>query len=260
MTQSKIEKDFLKNGYVIQKVENLKSLIFISDFIYKKSVELIKLKKTEKKKFNFNTLHHYLSNKKLNNFRLELIKSINNEKIFRKNYFKLAKNSIFSIVGNELAMQNNINISIQFPKDDSSLLPIHSDTWDGNSPFETVLWLPLVNCYKTKSMYILNFKKYQKFEKIFEKPKLSSVSHLYKLLKSDLEFLNIKKGEYLIFNQNLPHGNIVNKTKETRISLNCRFKGLFTPYRHKKLGAFFSPLTLRPASRIGIKYKFPGDK
>ena len=94
MTQSKIEKDFLKNGYVIQKVENLKSLIFISDFIYKKSVELIKLKKTEKKKFNFNTLHHYLSNKKLNNFRLELIKSINKEKITED--FQLAENDLLN--------------------------------------------------------------------------------------------------------------------------------------------------------------------
>ena len=33
-------------------------------------------------------------------------------------------------------MQKSLNLSIQFPKDDSSLLPIHSDVWSGDSPFE----------------------------------------------------------------------------------------------------------------------------
>ena len=48
-----------------------------------------------------------------------------------------------------------INLSIQLPNDNSSLLPIHSDTWSGDSPFETVVWTPMVDCFKTKSMYIL---------------------------------------------------------------------------------------------------------
>ena len=61
------------------------------------------------------------------------------------------------MVGSELAMQNNINLSIQFPDDVSSLLPLHADTWSGDY-FESVLWLPLVNCYKTKSMFILGQK------------------------------------------------------------------------------------------------------
>ena len=41
------------------------------------------------------------------------------------------------------------------PNDDSSLLPVHSDTWAGDSPFEIVMWIPLVNCNKTQSMFIL---------------------------------------------------------------------------------------------------------
>ena len=50
-------------------------------------------------------------------------------------------------------MQNRINLSIQLPKDKGSLLDTHADTWNGNSPFEIVVWVPLVDCYKTKSMY-----------------------------------------------------------------------------------------------------------
>ena len=31
-------------------------------------------------------------------------------------------------------------VSIQLPDDDSSLLPVHTDAWAGNSPFEVVDW------------------------------------------------------------------------------------------------------------------------
>jgi len=80
---------------------------------------------------------------------------------------------------------------------------------------------------------------------------------LFKSIKKDLIWLNIKFGEVLLFNQCLPHGNIVNKEDETRWSMNCRFKSVFTPYGDKKIGEFFQPITLRAASRIGMKYRLP---
>ena len=81
--------------------------------------------------------------------------SLNKSNQFKKNYFDAAKYDLFNLVGNELAMQKRINLSIQLPKDESSLLPVHSDVWSGDSPYEVVVWMPLVDCYKTKSMYIL---------------------------------------------------------------------------------------------------------
>ena len=66
-------------------------------------------------------------------------------------------------------MQNNINLSIQFPNDNSSLLPIHSDVWSGDSPYELNLWIPLVNCFKTKSMYILEKKNEKLLDEIKKK-------------------------------------------------------------------------------------------
>ena len=50
---------------------------------------------------------------------------------------------------------------------------MHADTWSGDSPFETVIWLPLVNCYKTKSMFILKQSKYKNFEKFYKDKKLN---------------------------------------------------------------------------------------
>ena len=255
---SKFENVFLKKGLIIEKVENINSLNYINSLIKKNLIKILGLK-TNIKKFNLNKLHFYLKEKNLNQIRLELINKINKDKKFKKNYFLLAENMLENIIGNELAMQNNINLSIQLPKDENSLLPIHSDTWSGDSPFESVLWLPLVNCYKTKSMFILNSKKMKKFNSVFSSKKIKSVSDLYNKFKKDLNFIKINYGNYLLFNQNIPHGNLINTTKETRVSLNCRFKGLFTPYQQKELGSFFSPLKLRASTKLGLDYKLPGS-
>lgn len=255
----KFENTFLNKGTIIEKVENIKSLIYLNNFIKKKLIKILKLK-VSSRKMNLNKLHFYIHNNNLNKVRLSLINAINSDKNFRINYFKVAENMLENIIGNELAMQNKINISIQLPNDEDSLLPIHSDTWSGDSPFESVLWLPLVNCYKTKSMFILNAKKIKKFNDTFSDKKINSISDIYKKFKKDLKFLKINYGHYLLFNQNLPHGNLINKTNETRVSLNCRFKGLFSPYHQKELGSFFSPIKIRPATKIGLEYKAPGQR
>jgi len=61
----------------------------------------------------------------------------------------------------------------------------------------------------------------------------------------------------MVFNQALPHGNRINQENETRWSMNCRFKGLFTPYNDKKIGEFFEPITIKPASVLGMSYQHP---
>ena len=253
-----LENSFLKTGYIIKKAEKRAALDYVDNFLKKNILKKLRIKKRIKN-FSLNNFHKYVSSRELNSIRIDLFTKINMDKKFRHSIFLIAKETLYHLVGNELAMQNKINLSIQIPNDDSSLLPLHSDTWDGDSPFETVLWIPLVNCFKTKSMFILKSSKYEEFNKIYKSNKIKSVSNLHKVLKKDLKFLKINYGNFLLFNQNLPHGNVVNKTKETRISLNSRFNGLFTPYSQKKLGGFFSPISIRPASKIGIKYKFPGE-
>jgi sporadic carbohydrate cluster 2OG-Fe(II) oxygenase len=62
---------------------------------------------------------------------------------FRPTYFGPARSTIETLVGNELAMQDRVNLSIQLPRDDSSLLPIHADAFGGETPFQVVEWLPL---------------------------------------------------------------------------------------------------------------------
>ena len=184
----------------------------------------------------------------------------NKDKLIREKYFQLGKEYLYLIAGNELVMQKRINLSIQLPNDKSSLLPIHSDTWSGDSPYEVVLWIPLVNCYSTKSMYILPPKYLPEINKSFSNGIYDGDSEkIFKKFKKKVEWINIKINEVLIFNQNLPHGNVVNLEPETRWSLNCRFKSIFSPYGDKKIGEFFEPITLRAISQIGMNYKYPDE-
>jgi sporadic carbohydrate cluster 2OG-Fe(II) oxygenase len=85
----------------------------------------------------------------------------------------------------------------------------------------------------------------------------NSSEDLYQSMRDEVKWLEVRFGEVLLFDQALPHGNRVNEESETRWSMNCRFKGVFTPYGDKKLGEFFEPITLRAASRTGMAYRLP---
>ncbi len=258
--ETKISEDFANKGYTIQKISDSKCYNELLDQIYKIFLKKIKPKKYNKDKVDFlNNIHKYVDKKNINNLRLSVISEINKSQKYKKLVYLIGKELIELIVGNELAVQKNLNLSIQLPKDETSLLNIHADSFSGESPFQVVLWIPLVDVYKTKSMFLLPLKK--SLEAI-KNLKNKSLQTIYKKEKRNMKWLNIKSGEILIFSPNVLHGNTINKTKETRVSLNIRFKGLFTPYNQvkgndRKLGFFYTPLNLKGASKIGMKFKFP---
>ena len=256
--EEEISKDFINNGFIIGKVSNVKALEKIRAVFLHASENYLKLKKLNNDFLGLT--HKYISPNELNEYRLDCINQINKNKDFKKNYFNLAKKELEIIVGNELAMQLRINLSIQLPNDDSSLLPLHADTWSGDSPFEVVLWIPLVDCFKTKSMFILSPKETILLHKKFNEFSNKNSEDLYNNIEKKLNWIDIKYGEFLILNQTLPHDNRVNRESETRWSMNCRFKSVFSPYGDKKNGEFFEPVTLRAASKLAMQYRLPDVK
>ncbi len=219
-----LSEEFLEKGIVKIPVESKQALLQIYAYTYQNIIPTVD---------------------RLNDFRTDRIKVLNEIKGIRELYFLLAKDALYELVGNELVMQRNINLSIQLPNDDSSLLPIHADVLQGDSPYEVVLWVPLVDCYGTKSMF---------FSRKHPSIEGKTLDQLYE--ECAPYFVDCKYGEALIFSQNWLHGNRINETKETRWSLNCRFKSLFSPYADKKLGEFFEPIEIRPATKMGLSYDF----
>ena len=162
------EQFFQENGYLIKKIEDIKSL----NYIFRKFEAAIYLeKKLKNKKIKLNKLHKHINKLSLNNIRVSLIKKINRDHKFSTNYYNIAKNTLDFLIGNEVAMQKNINVSIQTPRDKDSMLSMHSDIHAGESPFEVVAWLPLTDVVSNSmSMFITK----PKFNRVINKAVTSS--------------------------------------------------------------------------------------
>jgi sporadic carbohydrate cluster 2OG-Fe(II) oxygenase len=251
---------FLSQGYVIADVEDARTIDTIRERTVAFACAHLGIDPPSRPDAFLNRVHERLGVEKLNAFRLDIYNKLNALPWMRSTYFSLARRTLESLVGNELAMQNRVNLSIQFPNDTSSLLGIHSDAFSGETPFQLVQWTPLVDVAGTKSMFILppaaNKKFFPDLKAIMESGGSDAV---YRHVESHLVWIEIPYGKVLLFCPNVLHGNIVNSTSETRWSFNCRFTGLFTPYmtEEKNLGNFYLPITPRVVSRIGMAYRPP---
>ena len=102
------------------------------------------------------------------------------------------------------------------PNDKDSLLDIHSDIYAGESPFQVVAWVPLVNVYDTKSMFGAEIKQNKVMNQQMLNSSKKTTKEIYNKNKKKFKFFNVKLGEVLIFSPLMLHGNTINKTKETR--------------------------------------------
>ena len=256
-TEKALTDEYCRQGYVIRPVANRPALEWIRERFVHLSSSILGSSSMDSGCNYLDHIHEHVGVRELNQFRLSVINDINSEPNLRQQYFSLAQPYLEALVGNELAMQMRINVSIQLPSDDGSLLEVHADTWSGDSAFEVVVWLPLVDCYGTKSMYIVTPERSRELSRSFSNTIESNAEQFFDNIADDARWLDVRYGEVLVFDQSLPHGNRINEELETRWSLNCRFKGLFTPYGDKKLGEFFEPISLRAASRNGMNYRHP---
>ncbi|MDA9956146.1 hypothetical protein N9D06_01785 [Candidatus Pelagibacter sp.] len=263
MKNTNHSKSFYTNGYIIGKIENLNYFQKIEKEISKIVLKFLNLKK--KPYFLLENLHKYIDYEQINLLRVEVYKQLNQKKWFREIYFSLAKKTIQDIVGDELAMQSNVNFSFQLPNDSTSQLSIHADSLSGESMFQVVLWIPLMQVSKTSSMYVLSKDESIKNIKNLKKFQHHGMEKIYHSCKKKIKFLTIKKKQFLLFSPNLLHGNVINKEKITRISMNCRFKNLFSPYNNnqkhfgKRLGYFYSPLKIKPVTQFSLDFKIPNE-
>ena len=258
-----IKKKFIYNGYIVSEIENYKNFERIRNRIFSIIKNFLKIK-SQKKTYLFNNLHKHLNRTNVNELRLKIYSELNKEAWFKEAYFSLAEKRIELIIGSEIAIQDKINFSIQMPYDESSKLEMHADSLSGESKFQIVLWVPLVNSFRSKSMYIFDKKISMKEIKNIKKYKYKGMNYIYKKNKNKKKFMRVNKGQFLIFSPNLLHGNVKNITSETRISMNCRFKNLFSNYSNKssfgkRIGYFYMPLRIKPATKFSLNFKIPDE-
>lgn len=248
---------FMDRGYVIQPAEDVEILRAIQAQAAQLAAEALNIPMEGPAHSFLDQIHRHVDAVRLNAVRLSVYRGLNADLEFRRKYYALGAKTLSVLIGNELAMQRRVNLSIQLPNDDSSLLPVHADVWSGDSPFELVMWIPLVDCRATKSMYILPPGPDAEMQANLAARGGQTAEELYQAIAKDVSFLDIPFGNVLVFTQNLMHGNRVNVEPETRWSMNCRFKSVMAPYGDKRLGEFFEPLVIRPASYLGMTYSLP---
>ena len=255
---SKNSKKLIEKGYFIADIEDIDLLNRIrSSFVsYLKDSSGIEILPQ-----NLEALHKKISVDNVNDIRFGFYQFINNShEDFTLDYLKLAMDFVTEVTGSELASNKNVNFSIQMPDDSSSVLPLHSDIFSGESPYQINLWVPLTDAKDTNSMFIFNPEFSHSVCKNFSQYEEHGLEELMNENKDDLTFLDIPYGKFLIFSPTCLHGNVINKTDKTRLSFNCRYKNIFSPYNKakesdKKLGSFYKPLTPKAASLIGMNFE-----
>ena len=196
---------------------------------------------------------------KLNSIRLEAFRALNCLEDWEKSYYKMSNTLLTAVFGPDLLIQRKLNLSIQMPNDESSILGMHTDTLSGQSPFELVMWTAFSKGYGTNSMFYFDR---DTSKKIFlEMPDFEThgLEALRRKYWSEAKFLEVNESDVVLFSGTLFHGNVVNETNDYRISINCRFKNLFSPAGQTKsadrgVGIFYKLFSESVATEIGREY------
>lgn len=240
---------FKSNGFIKFKVEDEKSLSLLID-----TVSLIFTDSTALKE-----IHHAYSVEQINEYRLSAFRALNKLPQWEQTYFNLAGSILSHFIGTDILIQNKLNLSVQMPNDFSSKLGMHTDTLSGQSEFEVVLWVPLTEVFETNSMYLFDLETTRKIYARMPEFEKKGMDALFEEFSESASFLNLEKGEALIFSPSLFHGNVVNKTAQTRVSINCRFKSLFAPEfedfpTERKAGPFYKLFKISPVTEFALKH------
>jgi len=107
-----------------------------------------------------------------------------------------------------------------------------------------------VNCFGTKSMYILDVGATERaLDRLVANP--ADWTGFENFAKSLAVRPPVAFGQALIFHTGCLHGSDINTERETRVSLNVRYKNLFAPSGLKNQLQFFDPLRISEVARLG---------
>jgi sporadic carbohydrate cluster 2OG-Fe(II) oxygenase len=204
-------------------------------------------------------LHHDVTLDQINPLRVKIFNALNALPNWRKDYYALAGEQLTAMFGPDISIQIKLCLSIQMPGDAGSLLMLHSDTMSGQSQFECVLWTAVTDAFDTNAMYIYPPAETKKIYDALPAYQNRGMNELFEDTKDKATIAKARAGDCILFSSTLFHGNQVNKTDKTRISLNCRFKSLFSPEyaavpHERTTGTFYEPLSMSPVTKIGLAY------
>ena len=102
--------NFLRDGYVVREAESESNLKGIRKDVIQIATNWLKQNGLESASFDLANSHKFVPNDRLNDLRLTIFAEINKHADISQRYFTLARQTLANLVGNELAMQNKVNM------------------------------------------------------------------------------------------------------------------------------------------------------
>lgn len=246
---------FAHDGFAIFPADTMGPLDELRRQIFDKARTIFGENGTDPAAF-FNGFHRLsITGTQLNDLRMKLIRECTDSIDSGTLIFEAFQSTILGLLGPDLFVQKNTNLVIQQPQDPNPS-ELHRDA-PLNSPYELVVWLPLVDCYRTKSMYMLNREGTSEALKILANnpndwPRFES--HCLEVAPN----VDVPYGTALMFWTGCFHGSRMNVENETRWSLNMRYKSLFAPNGLKDAFEFFKVFRMSPLTRMGLDFEKTG--
>ena len=206
---------------------------------------------------NFENKIQNISN--LNEKRMQAYKKLNEVSSWERKYASLGYKYLEQLLGPDILIQRKLNLSVQVPFDKTSMLGIHADSLSGQSPFEIVMWTAFTDVFETNGMFYFDRETSKKIFQDMPKFETKGLEYLRKKYWKQVKFLKMKPGQIALFTGTIFHGNVVNETNIPRVSINCRFKNLFSPQGETQSidrggSIFYKKLTESAVTRIGHEY------
>ena len=207
-------------------------------------------------------LHKHVPLEELNRLRMKLYDDINSS--CKELVDSIALEYLEKLIGPDIMVQNKLNISIQMPMDESSVLSAHGDDWAGDSFYQVNLWIPLTCAFESNSMFVFDECRSIEFRRLLATTEPDRIDLFYNSQIKDVDFVSIDYGQFLIFHPSLIHGNVLNKTNKTRVSVNLRFKALFSPSNgssasSRGLGPYYRVLRATDWTQLSTKLYRAGN-
>lgn len=236
--------NFYENGFFVFDIGNLKPLISLRKKVINHIVETFNLENNDEDESFLNKFHcRGLPESEINKIRLSLVNDLSVKEKFNREIAEMIAPQLKELIGPDILSQRKANFSIQSPNEEN-IIPVHSDA-PANSQFEVVIWIPLVDAYETKAMFIANKKDSQNATRKLKNPNTGYNDYTNSALEK-AEHHTIKFGQVLAFQTSNVHGCKINVEEETRWSINIRYKGLFHPFGAKNPFEFFELICTSP--------------
>jgi len=190
-----------------------------------------------KNEHSIKNISHYLG-KFSRDFIKKKIRDVKKNDQFIRIYKNFIKIEIQKLFKYEIVYQKMPNIRVLCPDDAGAVVPYHCDKWYNHSNDEVNFWLPLHKVSGTESIQIVNLEKSIELEKKILNKKFS-YNKINKLISRYAKPVKCDYGKMLKFSPLHLHGNVINRTKFPRISIDFRVKKLNSKFRSKTLGGYF---------------------